>query len=261
MAEALAALAAARCGGPPLAPGAAGPVANLDQAYRHQDLLVRHLCRARGGRPVGFKIGATSARAQRYLGLDGPFSGQLLSHALHASPARLSAAAFQFRLVEPEFAFRLGRDLPPRARPYGADEVADAVATLHPALEVVTSAFGARAWLAAGASALIADNGAHGALVLGEGRADWRRVDLAAQRVELRIDGRRFGTGSGAEALGHPLAALAWLATALSRRGRGLAAGALVTTGVVTPFALLRAGQVAVADYGPFGRCKLEFID
>ncbi len=231
--------------------------ASLDGAYRVQDGLVRRLERSGRGRQVGFKIGASSERAQRFLGLREPMSGQVLEAGLLEAPATISTAGYRFCLIEPEFAFRLARDLPPRARPYSMAEAGAAVAALHPAIEVVTSAYGETAWQTVGALDLVADNGAHGCLVLGEGRRDWRGIDLARQRVELRVDGRLFGAGSGAAALGHPLAALAWLASQQGRRGRGLRAGEVVTTGVVTPLAVLHAGQKVEATFGPFGSCRL----
>ncbi len=234
---------------------------DLAVAYREQALLVRRLCEAGGRRPVGYKIGATSLRAQQFLGVREPFAGRVLAGGLYSSPARLPAGHLRFRLVEPEYAFTLARSLPARARAYGVAEVSEAIGTLHPAIEVVCSAYGAERWLKVGGRALVADNGAHGALVLGEGRRDWRHIDMARERVELRIDGKLAGTGDGTAALGHPLKALAWLATDLARRGQGLAAGEVVTTGVVTPFFLLDAGQVAVAQFGPLGACRVEFVN
>ena len=245
---------------PPTSLGPGDAPAGLQAAYREQHRLVR-LLGARDGRPVGYKIGATSLLAQRFLGVAAPFAGQVLAGRLHRSPARLSAAAYRFRLVEPEYAFTLARALPARALAYTPAEVAAAVATLHPAFEIVCSAYGEQGWQRVGGRALIADNGAHGALVLGEGRSDWQRFDLARERVELRIDGRLEGTGDGRAALGHPLLALAWLATELARQGRGLQAGEVVTTGVVTPFKLLAAGQRAEAQFGPFGSCQVEFTE
>ena len=41
------------------------------------------------------------------------------------------------RGIEAEVAFRLGRDLPPRAAPYTRAEVMAALATAHPAIEVL----------------------------------------------------------------------------------------------------------------------------
>ena len=212
---------------------------------------------AEGGDLAGFKIGATSRAAQDYLTIDGPFFGCLFAAGVHESPAELSAGGFIFRLIEPEFAFRLGADLAPRRTVYGRGEAA-AVASAHPAVEVVTSAFG-RDWTRVGAPALIADNGVHGAFILGPACADWRGLDLAAHRVTLHRNGREEGDGAGANALGHPLDALVWLANQGVLEGRGLKAGDIVTTGVVTPFIYVEAGDRVTADFGALGEVNLRF--
>ena len=48
----------------------------------------------------------------------------------------LDLAGNRMRVAEPEFAFRMGRDLAPRDADYSVDEVLAAVATLHPAIEI-----------------------------------------------------------------------------------------------------------------------------
>ena len=226
---------------------------DLDEGYRIQDAFV-----ALTGKAVaGFKIGATSERAQAFLGIDAPFAGCVLQGDLHDSPATLSGGDFVFRLIEPEFAFRLGRGLPPRDAAYDRPEVADAVECLHPAIEIVTS--GLQDWRGQGAASLIADNGVDGGLVLGPACADWRGLDLSDHAVTLAVNGAPAGSGVGANALGDPLIALAWLANHLSRRGRGLEAGQVVTTGVVTPFVELEADDSAVADFGSLGEVRVAF--
>jgi 2-keto-4-pentenoate hydratase len=226
---------------------------DLDEGYRIQDAFV-----ALSGKAVsGFKIGATSDRAQAYLEINVPFTGCVLQGDLYQSPARLPAGDFIFRLIEPEFAFRLGRDLPSRDAAYDRLEVADAVESLHPAIEIVTS--GLQDWRRQGAAALVADNGVDGGLVLGPACAEWRGLDLPGHAVSLAVNGAQAGSGVGANALGDPLIALAWLAGDLSRRGRGLEAGQVVTTGVVTPFVELQAGDSAVADFGTLGEVQLTF--
>ena len=227
--------------------------AGLEDGYRIQDAFV-----ALSGKAVaGFKIGATSERAQTFLEIDAPFAGCVLQGDLHDSPARLPAGDFVFRLIEPEFAFRLGRGLPPSDAAYDRRAVADAVDSLHPAIEIVTS--GLQGWRRQGAASLIADNGVDGGLVLGPACADWRGLDLPGHAVTLAVNGEHVGSGVGANALGDPLIALAWLAEHLSRRGRGLEAGQVVTTGVVTPFVELAAGDSAVADFGALGEVRLTF--
>ncbi len=112
---------------------------------------------------------------------------------------------------------------------------------------------------------LFAD-GVHAGLVLGPAMADWGRLDLAAQEVVFEKDGAEIGRGQGANALGHPLDALAWLADLgvladpVTQTSRGLRAGDLITTGLVTPFAYAEAGTVLRADYGPLGAVELAFF-
>lgn len=241
------------------------PIPGLPQDCRPRDLaeayaIQEDLVAAIGGALAGFKVAATSRAAQEYLGIDSPFHGHLFEVGVFDSPARVSAGGFIFALVEPEFAFRMGTDLPARAAPYGRDEVAAAAASVHPAFEIVTCAFG-EAWTRVGAPALAADNAVHGAFVLGPGRADWRGLDLAAHPVRLLRNGREAGRGTGANALGHPLDVLAWLANQGVRGGVGLATGDLVTTGVVTPFLYAEAGDDFRADFGSLGEVRLGFSD
>ena len=122
-------------------------------AYRIQQAYATERMERGGGPVAGYKIGASSKAAQEYLGVSGPFSGRLFEDTVYDSPAELSSEGFTFRLIEPEFAFTLGRDFPVQGELYTEQEVAAGVASLHPAIEVVTSAYGA-AWTEAGARAV-----------------------------------------------------------------------------------------------------------
>ncbi len=215
---------------------------------------------ARGGALAGFKIGATSQTIRTLLATEEPFHGCLFADGVHDSPAALSAGDYNFRLIEPEFALRLGADLPARAAPYGRGELVQAIASLHPAFEVVTSAFG-EAWTGAGLAQLIADNGVHARLVLGPGTEDWQNLDLAAHEVVFEKGGVEVGRGQGANTLGHPLNALAWLADLGVLDGRGLKAGDLVTTGLVTRFVYAEPGDEVRADFRELGDVRLRFTD
>ena len=69
--------------------------------------------------------------------------------------------------VESEIAFRFGRDLDPRGAPWSAEEVRAAITGVHPAIEVPQTRFAALGQF--GAFGLIADNGASGLGIVGEG--------------------------------------------------------------------------------------------
>jgi 2-keto-4-pentenoate hydratase len=213
------------------------------------------------GEPVaGWKIGCTSREAQTLMGIDAPFAGRVFASGLRTGSATLSAGDYIWCGLEGEFAFRLAADLPARAAPYDRAEVADAVDLMYPAIEIITSAFAADRWFGVGAPSVVADNGAHGALLLGPAASDWRDRDIAGHGVAMCVNGEVHKTGRGADALGHPLAALAWLATERSRRGRGLEAGQVVTTGTCTGLVTLSPGDVAVAEFGELGRVEVRFI-
>lgn len=233
-------------------PGGRVPPSPAD-GYAIQHAMVR----ASGLGAVGWKIGATNRAAQQMLSLLGPVSGRLLAPFCFDSPARLPASDFTIRALEPEIAFRLAADLPPRDTPYGAAQVAAAVASAHPALEIPDTRL--RDWDTLGASAFIADNSAAGRFVLGPAVGDWRERDLAAIAARLVINGATVATGSGADVLGGPLLALAWLANHLPTCGEHLRAGDLVTTGTCTPIRRAAPGDYVIADFGDFGSASAHF--
>ena len=220
---------------------------------------IQHEIAALCGEPArGFKVGSTSLEAQRLLGTDEPGSGLLLAPYVFENPARISIAPAHTPAVEGEFAFKLGRDLPPRAAPYAIDEIDDAVAAVAGAIEVVGTRFsgglaGKGRWL------VTADCGANIAFVGGRWRHDWRQLDLKAHPVAMTINGALRGTGTGARALGDPMNVLLWLANQQSAAGRGLKSGEIVSTGTCTGLDPVRPGDRVQADFGNLGTVEISF--
>jgi len=232
---------------------------NADEAYDCQRVVVDNLLRVYGGTPVGYKIACTNEIAQRQLRVDTPFFGRLLSAFCHESGVRVDPWKFFMRVIEPEFGFRMARDLPPNpdGAPYTREQVADAVEGVLPAIEIVDSRFDD--WLTVGTPSLIADNACNAAWVKGAIVKDWKGIDLAAQPVRAEINGETRGTGSGAAVLGHPLNALVWLVNALNARGTHLRAGDLVTTGVTTNVFMAESGDHIRAEFGDIGSVEVTF--
>ena len=229
-------------------------------ATRAEGYAVQEAVMAAAGRgQVGWKIAATSTAGQRHIGVDGPLAGRLLDGQASQSGAAVSLRGTQMRVAEPEFAFRMGCDLMPRAQPYDEAEVVAAVDTLHPAIEIPDSRFDDFA--NAGGPQLIADNACAHLFVLGPAtRADWRALDLAAHTVHARVAGRYERSGKGENVLGGPHVALTWIANELSALGIGLRAGQVVTTGTcMVPLEVVPGDQVVV-DYGVLGSVEARFI-
>ena len=217
--------------------------ASADEAYAVQDLVAPAL-----GRIAGWKVGAASPTAE-------PNCAPLFADLVAASPARFPAARFPLGGIEGELAFRFGKALPPRAEAYNEEEVWQAASTLHPAIELVQSRFAD--FRAQDKLALLADNQSNGAFCYGAALVDWRRVDFLGQKAELVIDGKVRASATGGNAAGHPRRLLAWLANHLSRRGIGLAAGAVVTTGTHTGLVFAESGATAVVRFPGVGESQL----
>lgn len=230
----------------------------LRPATRAEGYAVQARLEARSARPLfGWKIAATSAAGQAHINVDGPLAGRLLAEMVSGDGALLPFGSNRMRVAEAEFAFRMGRDLPPRPEPYGAEEAMAAVASLHPAIEVPDSRFAD--FTRVGAAQLIADDACAHQFVLGPAaEADWRGMDLAAHPVRGFVDGAA-SEGRGANALGDPRLALAWLANELSGLGVTLAAGQVVTTGTCVVPMPVAAGVEVVADLGILGATRMRF--
>ena len=216
----------------------------------------RALAAASGESILGWKIAATSTSGQRHINVDGPIAGRLLASRVHYSPCAVAFGANRMAVAEAEFAFVMGADLPAREEAYTVEVVLAAVAALHPAIEIPDSRFAD--FTRAGSAQLAADNACAHEFVLGPATgADWRAIDLAAQRVTLTIDGRVVTTGTGADALGDPRTALAWIANNHAAQGAPLRVGDIVTTGVCGKPSAIAAGSRVVADLGPIGAAEV----
>ena len=209
------------------------------------------------GKLFGWKIAATSEAGQKHINVAGPLAGRIMSDTVIADGGTASMKGNEMRVGEPEFAFRMGRDLPPRTTPYSVDEVLAAVATLHPAIEIPDSRFVDFAGV--GEAQLIADNACAHLFVLGAPTiADWRALDLVEERPQITLRGQRY-LGHGKNVLGDPRAALAWLANELRGLGIALRAGEVVTTGTCHPPLPIQAGDEFAADFGVLGKVSVGF--
>lgn len=214
--------------------------------------------RRSSGTVFGWKIAATSEAGQRHINVAGPLAGRIMSDTVIVDGGTAAMKGNEMRVGEPEFAFRMGRDLPPRAVPYTAREVLDAVQTLHPAIEIPDSRF--TDFVSAGEAQLIADNACAHLFVLGAATsADWRVMDLIEERPQITLRGERY-VGHGKNVLGDPRAALAWLANELSGLGITLRAGQVVTTGTCHPPLPVAAGDEFAADFGVLGKVSVRFV-
>jgi len=229
----------------------------IDEAYAAQDELHKLLADTYG--PLaGYKIALTTRAMQQMVGLNDPVAAGILKKTIHHSPATIPRTEFVHLGIECEIALQLGSDLSPDMAPYNRDRVANAVSAAMAAFELIDDRHADYSTLAEQFLTSIVDNVFNAGIVLGSPQIDWQRVDLAAARGELSINGESAGEGHGSDVMGHPLEALVWLANTLAKQGKGLTRGMIVMTGSVVTTKFLKPGDSAMLMVDGLGEAKLK---
>lgn len=230
--------------------------ATLEDGYRVQAALHELQAANAMGRRAGYKIGCTTAVMQDYLGIDHPCAGGVMAPAVHDGAAELSHADFVRPGVECEIVARLGADVP-AGTGRAPDDVAGHVDAIMIGIEIVDDRYAD--FRAMGLPTLVADDFFNAGCVLGKPVANWRELDLPGLTGGFRIDGAAGPRGRGADIMGHPLAALAWLADHMTMTGGGLAAGDFVMLGSVVKTHWFETPGEAVAEIGGLGEARVSF--
>lgn len=229
----------------------------LDDAYAIQDAFVA-LRAHKLGAIAGYKIALTSAEMRRFVGVDTPQAGMVFGSTLRRSPARIRAADYVRLLVEFEVAVEIGEDLPVADKPFSREHVSKAVGAVMPGMEIADDRDADYKQLAKHPLDLIADNSWNEGAVLGAPVKDWRALDLGSVRGVATINGIKVGEGRGADCMGHPLDALAWLANHLASIGRGLLRGDVVITGSIITSKFVKPGDRLRFELEHLGSVELQ---
>ncbi len=222
------------------------------EAYQVQELIEQQ-----STQPLAaWKLAATSIAGQKHIGVSGPLIGRYIAERVMPSGSVIPFGNNGMKVAEIEFAFRFGSDLPPRATPYSTDEIFEAVASMHPAIEIPDSRF--EHFERVGELSLIADNACAHWLCIGETAPDdWRNLDLAAFTPTGQIRGKEPVTGKGANVLGSPYAAMEWFVNELSSLGITAKAGQMVSTGTCLVPMPISPHDHVTGDFGPLGRVEV----
>ena len=216
-------------------------------AYAVQDLVIHSL-----GPIGGWKVGAKGPDRE-------PTCAPLPAAGILATPATLTDGTWRARGIETELALRIDADLPEREAPYTLDEVLAAIGAVLPTIEVVETRL--LEFPQAAPLAMLADLGAHGALVTGaEGR--FQPDLLATQKLAAQqwFDDKQVADsigGNPAQELGR---VLVWLANHCANRGLGLRQGQIVTTGSCTGMLFAPAASRVRGMVAGLGSCEVSFI-
>ena len=256
---------------------------HIEDAYAVQTELQQLLTQTYG--PIaGHKIALTTPVMQKMVGFDEPIAGAIMEKTIHHTPAQVRLSDYGRLGVECEIAVQLAQDLPaerapytrdsvaeaigiavqlaqdlPAERaPYTRDSVAEAIGSVMAAFELVDDRHADYTKIADHILTLLADNTWNGGIVLGSPLTDWQPLDLAALHGTMHINGEVVGEGDGRDVMGHPLDALAWLASTLAAQGKTLSRGMVVMTGSVVATKFVSRGDRVQLRMDGLGEVELR---
>lgn len=220
--------------------------ANEEEAFAIQDILGLAFS------PIGgWKVGAQGPEGA-------PFFAPMPAAWMGENGALFRGNTHRLRGIEAEIAFHLGTDLPRRATPYSRDEVIAAIASCHPAIEILEAAYIDPKIVSR--ENMLADLQMHGGFVAGPPITDWHHIDWSAETVTLLVDGSVRTEKTGSSPAGHDLIRLlVYLANEGATRTGGLKRGAWITTGSWTGLNWAYASAEVIAEFTHAGRAVLQF--
>ena len=225
------------------------PGPRLPEECRPQDIESALAIQQRVTELLGYAVGAWKCGS--------PPPGKVFAAPIYApdiftaSPCSILPSA-GVALVEPEIAFRLGRDLPPRGRPYEEAEVRDAIAETLLVLEVMGCRYAQPE--TAEFPEMLADCLSNQGLYLGP-----QARPLPAFRITTGGHETAVQNLDGRHPVGDPHIPLYWLANFLAAQGQGLTAGQLVTTGSYAGVLEVPLDCPFRIRFGELGTIKVEF--
>lgn len=215
---------------------------NNAEAYATQEAL-RRMREGALGETAGYKVALTSTVMQNMLRYFSPFAGPLHANLIFRDGARLDHSRFGRLCIECELGAVLGKTLLARHAPYTREQIADAVETIAPALELVDDRNADYGDISDLVLTLIADNAWNAGVVLGPALRDWQHLDLASLHGKVSINGRPVDEGYGRDVLGHPFEALKWLVNTVAEQGKDVHKGMLVMTGTMIATQFVKPGD------------------
>jgi 2-oxo-hept-3-ene-1,7-dioate hydratase len=229
------------------------PAIEIEDSYAISS-EVKWRMEAAGATLIGHKIGLTSKAMQRAAGIDEPDFGYLFDHHLMADGAQVRLADYLQPRLELELTFVLGAPL--KGPGVSLLDVMRATEYVVPSMEIIDARFEGQRIITDN----IADNAAAAGIILGGTPIRPHDRDLRTITGVLSKNADIEETGIACGVMGHPAAAIAWLANKLAEFDVTLKAGHMMLSGSFVRPVFAEAGDTIRADFGDLGAVSAHFI-
>jgi len=231
----------------------AGP--RLPEDCRPRDVESALAVQSRVGQLMGGSIGGWKCSAPSG---ERVVAAPIYASDIHTGPRCPVSTAGTTASVEPEIAYVMSRNLPPRDRPYAEAEVREAIGEARLVLGLIGSRYTDPK--AAEFFEKLADSLSNLGLYLGPVIPGGTTPEMGAFPISMDAGGTRFFDGKGKHPDGHPFVPLHWLVNFLSARGQGLKAGEVITTGSYAGVVEAPVGQPLRIVFGNVGVIEVQLV-
>ncbi len=225
----------------------------VEDAYQIQLINIKKRIES-GEKVIGMKIGLTSKGMQSLLKVNEPDYGHLTDKMLLVESEICKFDQLIQPKVEGELAFCLKKPL--KGPGVTIADVYNATDWVVPAIEIVDSRV--NDWKITLCDT-IADNGSSAKFVLGSKMTPISDVDMRLTGMTLEKNGELVNSGTCAEVMGNPAAAVAWLANKLSEFDIELKEGSIVMAGALTAAQVVERGDNFTVNFYGMGSLSVKF--
>jgi 2-oxo-3-hexenedioate decarboxylase len=189
-------------------------------------------------RIVGMKMGLTSEAKRKQMNLEAPLYGVLTDKMEVKEGEEFQMAGKIHPKIEPEVAFHFTSDLKGTVT---REEVLEACDGVYAALEILDSRYEHFKYFSM--EDVISDNSSSAFFILGDKISDFKEIDLANLKMEMKANGDVVQSGNSNAISGDPVVSVIQLCELLAERDQFLEAGSIVLAGAATPAVNLESGM------------------
>ena len=228
-------------------------IKSIKEAYNFQDIITE----VSGLKASGWKVGATSIKAQKKLNTIEPVTAPVFQEYIYESPANFQQLFDQEISIECEFAFKFKSEILPKNGIYSLDEILSKIESVIPVIEIIGTRYKS-GFKNIGPIKLITDMVIHVALIKGKNYKNWQNIDFKEHKISLFKNRTKIVDGNGSEVLGSPLNVLEWVINHLSYRRKAVKNGDIISTGTCTGIVPILPGDKIKADFSDLGVLELN---
>lgn len=235
---------------------AMAPDLSIEDAYQVQANVVE-MIRAAGeqGDVLAPKLGLTSKAKMEQMGVEAPIYGYLFE-GMVVTENIVKVSDHIHPKVEPEIGIVLKNDL--QGPGITKEDVLANIDYVFSCAEIIDSRYQNFDF---DLPSVIADNTSASGAVFSPIKQPIDDLDLAAEKVTLRINDEIQAEGDGSAVLGHPAEPIAVLANLLGEKGESVKAGEPIMTGGMTQAFIINAGDKVELTYSNLAPITFDVVE